>query len=184
MKKIKKDKSRISKKVSLAVMGVAALGIVGVSGLGASALSAKDNGQDGLASRLATKFGLNKDDVVKELDAYHQEERANHDAEIKTKLSDALQKKVDDGTITAEQKTAVENKLEERHKAREAEMEANRNSGTRPTREEMKTKRDAEKSETDAWLKEQGINLDLKDVLPAPGERHGHGPDNMKGGND
>lgn len=167
MKNVKKDKSKISKKVSLAVMGLAALGIVGVSGLGVSALSSSDNSQDSLASRLATKFGLNKDDVAKELDAYHQEERANHEAEMKTRLSDALQKKVDDGTITAEQKTAIENKLEERHKAHEAEMEANKKSNTKPTKEEMDAKRTADKTEMDAWLKEQGINLDLKDVLPS-----------------
>lgn len=154
----------------MAVMGLATLGILGVSGLGVSALSDSDNGQDGLASRLATKFGLNKDDVSKEMEAYRAEEHEKHEAEMKTKLSEALQKKVDDGTITAEQKTAIENKLEENHKAREAEREANKNSATKPTREEMKTKRDAEKAEMDTWLKEQGINLDLKDVVPAHGE--------------
>lgn len=114
MKKIKQNKNRISKKASMAVMGLAALGIVGVSGLGVSglgvsALSSSDNGQDGLASRLATKFGLNKDDVAKEMDSYREEERTQREADMKTKLSDALQKKVDDGTITADQKTAIEN---------------------------------------------------------------------------
>lgn len=183
---MKQKTNRVSKKVSMAVMGLAALGIVGVSGLGASALSSSGNGTDGLASKLATKFGLNKEDVAKEIDSYRDEERAQHDADRKAKLSEALQKKVDDGTITAEQKTAIENKLEEKQKARQAEREANKDSGTRPTKEEMKAKKDAEKSEMDAWLKEQGINLDLKDVMPAHhgGLESGHGPgEMMEGGN-
>jgi len=164
-------KSKVSKKASMAVTGLATLGILGVSGLGVSALSNNsDNGQDGLASRLATKFGLNKDDVSKEMESYKQEEHQKHETEMKAKLSETLQKKVDDGTITAEQKTAIENKLEENHKAREAERKANKASGVKPTKEELKTKKDAEKSEMDTWLKEQGINIDLKDVLPAHGK--------------
>ncbi len=173
----------ISKKASMAVMGLATLGILGVSGLGVSALSNSDSRQDGLASRLATKFGLNKDEVSKEMQSYHEEEHQKHQDEMKTKLSEALQKKVDDGTITAQQKTAIENKLEEKRKAREAEREADKNSSSRPTRDEMKAKMDAEKAEMDAWLKEQGINLDLKDVLPAP-HQGDHSPRDMKEGGD
>lgn len=181
MKHKRKTKNRISKKASMVVVGLAALGIVGVSGLGVSALSSSPTGTDSLASRLATKFGLNKDDVAKEINAYRDEEHAQNKVEMETGLSEALQKKVDDGTITAEQKTAIENKLEKRYKAHEAEMETNKNSNTRPTKADMKARRDTEKSEMDAWLKDRGINLDLKDVMPSPHE--GHGPDDMKGGN-
>lgn len=151
----------------MAVMGLATLGILGVGSLGVNATSSGDSGGDGLASRLATKFGLSKADVSREIESYHTEEHQKHDAEMKDKLSSALQKKVDDGTITADQKTAIEVKLEERHKARQAEREANRSSGTKPTKDEMKAKIGAERVEMDTWLKDQGIDLDLKDVLPA-----------------
>lgn len=155
------------------VMGIATLGILGVGSLGVSALSSSN--QDGLAARLATKFGLNKEDVSKEIEAYRDEQHAEREAEMKTKLSEALQKKVDDGTITAEQKTALEAKLEERRAAHKAEMEANKDSGTRPSESEMETKREAEKAEMETWLKEQGINLSLEELLPAP-DKGGHGP--------
>jgi membrane protein involved in colicin uptake len=178
---MKKSVQKVSKKASLMVMGLATIGILGVGSLGASALSSSDSGQDGLAARLATKFGLNKDDVSKEIDSYREEEHTKREAEMKTKLSEALQKKVDDGTITAAQKTALEAKLEEKYKAREAEMKANKDSGSRLSKAEMKAKREAEKTEMDAWLKEQGINVDLKDLLSTP-DGNGHGPGRRKGG--
>lgn len=177
---MKRSVNKVSKKVSLTVMGLATLGILGAGSLRASALSSSSS-QDGLATRLATKFGLNKDDVSKEIKSYREEEHTKHEAEMKTKLSEALQKKVDDGTITTTQKTALEAKLEEKQKAREAEMKANKEAGTRPSEAEVKAKRDAQKKEMDAWLKEQGINVSLKDLLPAP-NGDGHGPRGMKGG--
>lgn len=173
-------KRKISKKAGLTVMGLATLGILGVGSLGANALSSSSS-QDGLATRLATKFGLNRDDVSKEIESYRQEEHTKHEAEMKVKLSGALQKKVDDGTITATQKTALETKLEEKQKTHEAEMKANKDAGIRPSEAEMKVKHDAEKTEMGAWLKEQGINVSLKELLPSPnGDGHGHR--DMKGG--
>lgn len=166
---MKKNRNKISKKASMAVMGLATLGIIGVGGLGVSAVSNNTDRQDGLASRLAAKFGLNQSEVSSEIEAYRSEKHTEREAETKVKLSEALQKKVDDGTITAEQKTAIEVKLEESRKARQAEREANNDSESKPTREEMRSKMEAEKAEMDAWLKEQGINLDLKDVLPSRG---------------
>ncbi len=173
-------KRKVSKKASLIVMGIATLGILGAGSLGVSALSATSSGSDGLATRLASKFGLNKDDVSKEMEAYRKESHTQHQSEMKAKLSEALQKKVDDGTITAEQKSALEAKLEERRVAHESEMKSARESGTRPSKTDMKAKREAEKSEMDAWLKEQGINLSFEDLMPAP-DGDGHRPKHEEG---
>jgi hypothetical protein len=173
---MKLESKRISKKASLVVMGIATLGIMGASAIGVSAMSSSSG--DGLAARLATKFNLNKDEVSAEIKSYHDEKHGEREANIKAEISANLQKKVDDGSITAEQKTAIEAKLEEIRLAREAEREANKESDTKPSRDEMEAKRDQYKSEMDAWLKEQGINIDLKDVLPTHGDR-GRG---MKGG--
>ena len=171
---MKLESKRISKKASLVVMGIATLGIMGASAIGVSAMSSSSG--DGLAARLATKFNLNKDEVSAEIKSYRDEKHAERENDIKAEVSANLQKKVDDGTITAEKKTAFEAKLEEIRVAREVEREANKESDTKPSRGEMEAKRKAEKSEMDAWLKEQGINLDLKDVLPA------HGGRDMRGG--
>lgn len=187
MKNIAKNKKRsikrVSKKVSMAVMGLAALGIVGVSGLGASALSNNDNSQDGLASRLADKFGLTKDDVSSEIDSYHKERHQLRESEMESRVSEALQKKVDEGVISADQKSAVENKLKEKHEALEAEREALKSSETKPSRSEMKDRIEENRNEMKAWLEEQGINLDLKDIMPERGEGREHGGPRMEGGN-
>lgn len=156
------------------VMGIATLGIMGAGAIGVSAMSSDSN--DGLAARIATKFNLKESDVSAEIKSYRNEKHAEHEESMKSELSANLQKKVDDGTITAEQKTALEAKLEEKRLAHKAERETNKDSNTKPSRDEMEAKREAEKSEMDAWLKEQGINLDLKDVLPA------HGGRDMRGG--
>lgn len=164
-------------------MGLAALGIVGVSGLGASAVSSNDNAPDGLASRLAERFGLNKDEVSSQIESYHKEQHELRESEKKAKLSEALQKKVDEGVISADQKLAIENKLEENRKAMEAEKEALKNSDTKPSRAEMKDRMEENRNEMKAWLQEQGINLDLKDIMPERGEGREHGGPRMEGGN-
>lgn len=172
---MKKEASRISKKASLMVMGIVTLGIMGVGAIGVGAMST-DSSEGGLAARIAAKFNLKEDEVSAELKAYHDEKHAERDETMKTEVSANLQKKVDDGTITAEQKTALEVKLEERRLDRETEKEVKKESATKPSRDVMEAKRETEKDEMDAWLKEQGINLDLKDVMPS------HKDVRMKGG--
>lgn len=102
---------------------IAAAGTIGILGLGgagmASALSASDSG-DSLVDRLVAKFHLNKDDV----EAVFKEDRDARDAERSAEISTRLQKAVDNGKITAEQKTLIENKLVELKTARETERTA------------------------------------------------------------
>jgi hypothetical protein len=165
------------KGIKVSAIALAAAGVVGLIGVSGAAFAATSNSrqvqQDKLADRLATNLGVDKSKVQTELKAFHDEEEKSRDEQRKADLSSALQKKVDDGTITADQKTKLEAKLAEKEAANKAERDANDAAGTKPTRDEMKTKMDAEKTEMDAWLKEQGMNLSLADIMPARGGMHG-----------
>lgn len=104
---------------ALAIAGT--IGLVGIGG--ASAASAMSNGSsssDSLVDRLVEKFNLNKDEVK----AVFDEEHTARMTERQAKISERLQDAVDDGDITAAQKTAIENKLKELQAAREADRTA------------------------------------------------------------
>lgn len=102
-----------SKLIGLSTMAVT-LGVVGLAGI-ASAQTSTSN--TSLVDKLATKFGLNKTDVQAVFDEQKTERQAEHKAEVSERLQDL----VDDGKITAEQKTKIEAKHEEQQAAREAE---------------------------------------------------------------
>jgi hypothetical protein len=175
-KKTTNGRKRMSKKASAMVMSFAALGVLGVGGLGVSAMNQGGN-SDELASKLASKFSLNEAEVSKELDTIKEEQKAQHQAESAAKMSEKLQEKVDDGTITADQKTLLEQKLEDNRSAFEAEKEANKDSDSKPSKEEMEAKREANKTEMENWLKENNISLSLDDIRPEEnGGKHRGGP--------
>ena len=98
------------------IMGaVSALTILLIGGASMSAFAQGNNSDGSLVDKVASKFNLNKQEVQSVFD----EDRQAHQAEQKAERSTELQSKVDDGTITAEQKTAIEKKLEEMHASRE-----------------------------------------------------------------
>ena len=171
-----KGRKRMSKKASMMVMSFAALGVIGVGGLGASAMNQGGN-KDELASKLASKFSLNEAEVSREIEVFKEEQKAQHQAAQRAELSDRLQVKVDDGTINAEQKTLIEQKFEENQVAREVEREANKDSDSKPSKEEMRAKREANKTEMEDWLKENDISLSLDDIRPEVNRgKHRGGP--------
>jgi hypothetical protein len=100
----------------------AAVATVGVSGAMLPTLvSAETNSSTGdtsLVDKIAQKFNLKKDDVQ----AVFDQDKADHQAERQQELSTRLQKDVDAGKITAEQKTLIENKQKELQTARDNEM--------------------------------------------------------------
>jgi len=148
---------------------------VGVSSLaGFSAVSAQSStGTDNLIDKIATKFNLNKADVQKLFD----EDRTAHEAQQAKQQSARLQKLVDAGTITAQQKTVIEAKVAEL----KAQREANRDSMKDLTGDQRKAKMDEERASLEAWAKQQGLDLTkLKGVfmggMGGPGGRHGMPP--------
>jgi len=94
---------------------VSALTVLLIGGASMSAFAQGHNSDGSLVDKVASKFNLNKQDVQ----AVFDEERQAHQQEQKANKSADLQSKVDDGTITADQKAAIEKKLEEMHTSRE-----------------------------------------------------------------
>ena len=94
---------------------VSALTVLLIGGASMSAFAQGHNSDGSLVDKVASKFNLNKQDVQ----AVFDEERQAHQQEQKANKSADLQSKVDDGTITADQKAAIEKKLEEMHASRE-----------------------------------------------------------------
>ncbi len=129
---------------SLAVAGVATtIGLASVLGVGLAAASTIPSGKDNIVDKIAQKFNLNRDEVK----AVFDEEKAVHESEREQKMSEHLQELVDDGKITAEQKTKIEVKLEE-----------------------LKDKRETAHDELEAWAKEN--NIDMKYLRPMHGPGH------------
>ncbi|MCA9323559.1 hypothetical protein KC992_00475 [Candidatus Saccharibacteria bacterium] len=149
-----------------------AAGVVTAVGAGSlltigAASAATSSPQNSIIDKLVTKFNLNKDDVQAVFDEQHSE----MEAERQQEFSDRLQAKVDDGTITAEQKTAIEQKWTELHDKMEELHDQEL------TREERHDQMKQFHDELKAWADEQGI--DLTDIGPLGGRgmggRHGGG---------
>lgn len=124
----------------------------------------------GLVDKIATKFNLSKDDVQK----FFDEEHASREAEREKTQSERLQKLVDEGTITSDQKTALEAKLKEMR----AEREVNKSSMSSLTPQERKAKIKEHRGEMEEWAKSQGIDLTKLDGL-FMGQRGMGGPRGM-----
>ena len=146
------------------------VGTVGLVGVSANAATNTDSQSD-LVSKIAKKFNLKSDEVKQVFDDAHKE----HEAERSAKLSENLQKKVDDGTITADQKTKLEAKFKELKTKHEAEREASK--GSKPDRAAMKQKMESERAELKAWATQNGIDLDKVMPVRAMGMGGHHGPD-------
>jgi hypothetical protein len=192
---------------SLAVAGVmAAAGLTSFGALGIASAQTDSSGSDSLIDKLASRFNLNKSEVQ----AVFDEEKAARQAEHKADMSDRLQGLVDDGKITAEQKTLIENKIGEVRAAMEAErssletwadqngidlkylkagmhgngdrlqklvdngkITADQKSKIEQKLEELETKRDAARDALEAWADEHDI--DEKYLMFGKVVRGGHG---------
>lgn len=165
-------------KNSLVVAGaVSALGVSSLMGLQAVSAQSDQSGSSGLIEKIASKFNLNKDEVKTVFDQYRE---ARHE-EMEKERSERLQALVDDGTITAEQKAAIEAK----HDEMEKERESNKDSFKDMTAAERKAEMQKHKDELEAWAKENNLDLSKLDgVLGGPGKGPGghgemHGQDDM-----
>lgn len=138
------------------LISVGSLGAVAAIAFAGSAvvLADSENGQNGLAQRIAQRFNLNQEEV----EAVMQENReARHE--------EHLNQLVADGKITEEQKAL----LQEKHK----EMQANRVQDRNLSQEEREAKREQNRAEMKAWAEENGIDLS---VLGGPREGGPKGP--------
>jgi hypothetical protein len=148
----------------VAALVTATVGGVTLAGVSVAHADTANTARNSLVDKIAAKFNLNRDEVQQVFD----ENKEEHHQQMRENVSERLQAKVDDGTITAEQKTALEAKLVELDTKRQALKDQNLTREQK--REQMKTLRD----EFEAWAKEQGISL--RDVMPMMGHggRGGH----------
>jgi prophage DNA circulation protein len=140
-------------------LGVAVAAISTLTLLGSGIASANTGGTD-LAAKIATKFNLSQTEVQKVVDEFQNEKKTTRDAQ---RTAD-LQAKVDAGTITAAQKTLIENKLKEI----EADRETNKDSTL--TQAERQAKMQAPRAALEKWATDNGI--DIKMIMPL-GKGHG-----------
>ena len=80
--------------------------IAAASVMGIGAASAQSSSGTSIVDRIATKFNLNRDEVQSVFDEKHEEMQAKRAEKQSTKL----QELVDNGMLTADQKTALQAK--------------------------------------------------------------------------
>jgi len=159
-------------KLSKSVISAGVLTAVAVGSLAGVGMvsAASNNNQNGLADRIAADTGADRDKVAASIQAYHDEMHSK----MEQKQSEHLQNLVDKGTITADQKAALE--------AKRTEMETQRKTweSQNLSREEMRTKMDQARTDFEAWAKEQGIDLNAIRPQGGPGMGMGmHGRGHM-----
>lgn len=143
------------------------LGVVGISSVGFVGLSSAqtNTSTDTLPDKIASKFNLNKDEVKN----VFEEDRATHEADREKSFSEKLQKLVDEGKLTADQKSKIEAKFKEMHEQRDANKDSNL------TREQRKAEMKTHRDELKKWADENKINLDLIRPDKPAGDMGGHG---------
>lgn len=133
----------------------AVLSVSGATALGFQAANAHGGKEDNaLVERIASKFNLSEDEFKAVFEEIHDERQA----ERQQQFSIYLQQKVDDGTITLEQKTLIEEKLKELDTKREELREQ------RLTRRELHEQMDATRKELRSWADVN--NIPLEEIIP------------------
>jgi len=162
------------KKQLVAASIATAIGVTGVAGVGvanaATDTSDSTGPMSGLVEAIATKFNLNKDEVQAVVDSERSEMEAEREADVKADVA----KLVSDGKITQTQADQINTKRAELQKEREATIADD--TSTSKTREEMKTERDAQRTELETWAKDNGIDTSYLKYVMGGGHGHRGGP--------
>ncbi len=154
--------------LTAAVLSAAVVG-GGAFAINASAESSSSSDRvDSLASKIAEKFNVNKDEVKQIIDADREEHMAERRAERQTRLEERLSTAVTNGKITEEQKT----KILEYVKSQQTFFDSLKDM----TEDERKAAMQKHRDEVKKWASDNGI--DEKYVLMGGGpggHRGGHG---------
>lgn len=153
-----------AKRPLLMLAAVTAIGIGAFATVGAASATS-GHGDDRLVAAIATKFNLNQADVQKVFD----EQRQQSEADRTRHVSERLQRLVDNGTITAEQKVMIEMKLTELR----AQRTADKATWKTLSAEERKAQKEERKAALEAWAQENNLDLSkLKGIFRS--ETHIH----------
>ena len=140
------------------VLGTIGAGGLATAGIASAATTPSTDPMSSLVDKIASTFNLDKTKVQQVFDT----QRATREADREKQQATELQAMVDNGTITAAQKTAIEAKIAELKKSREADITTKKNL----TDAERKAKMDEKRTELESWAQEQGIDLTkLKGIL-------------------
>jgi len=149
------------------VAGIATAGVmgVGIANAAADTSTTTTNPMSSLVDAIASKFNLNKTEVQAVFDAQRTQMEANREATVKKEVAQL----VTDGKITQAQADKINAKRAELQK----EREANKDTVSTKTREEMKTEMDAKRTELEQWAKDNGISTDYLRYVFGGGRGHG-----------
>lgn len=160
MRKLTKSQS-----IALSLAGIGAATLIGTG----SVMAAQSTTGTSLVDKIASHFNLNKADVQKVFD----ENRAEMDAQRTQAESTRLQKAVDAGTITSEQKDQIV--------AKQAELKSFMESLKDKTVDERRTAMSTKMNELKQWASNNKIPENLLRPLGGHGGR-GHSEDMGQGG--
>lgn len=105
-----------------------------------------------IIQRIAQRFNLNEADVK----TVFEQEKEQHQAQMKAELETKLTQAVKDGKINEAQKTAILNKF--------ADMKADKidpGQFKNMTKEQRKAEMDQKKADMEAWAKENGLTIEV-----------------------
>ncbi len=156
------------KKSLLITSAAVAIGAAGLVGTAAVSAATDSTNSSSLVDKIAQKFNLNKSDVQAVFDQNRSDHEAQHQADVKAKLDQAVK----DGKLTADQETKILDKLKELQTQRDADRTAMKDK----TPEERKAAIEAKKAELEQWAKDNGIPTDFLHFLHPGGHGFG-GPD-------
>lgn len=145
----------MNKIIALAIVTVAIVG----GGLFATTRAFAQNSDNvnpmsALVTRIAEKFGLNKDEVQTVVDDFHNERRQQMQATMQARMEERLTALVSEGKITEDQKKAILAKHEELRNTFNPDGFANMSP------EERKAKMQEKHDELEKWAESQNINLE------------------------
>lgn len=152
------------KKPLLIAGAVTTIGLAGLVGTSVVSAASDTNSSGTLVDKIAQKFNLNKADVQAVFDQNRADHEAEHQADLKTRLDQAVK----DGKLTTDQ----ENKILAKLKELQADRDANRASMKDKTPAERKVAQDAKKAKIEQWAKDNNIPTEYLHFF---GPR-GHGP--------
>lgn len=156
--------------IAASIVGVVGAGIVGTGAMvSAESNTTSHDPMSSLVDKLSSTFHLDKAKVQEVFDQQCVEMGAKHEQEVNSRL-DAL---VTAGTITSAQKSAVQTKLAELKKERDAYRDTMKSL----SETERKAAMDSKRAELEKWASEQGLDLSKLDgVFRGPGGPGGPRP--------
>ena len=143
------------------LLAIAVVSVLGLGALSASSVLAQEaveetNPMSTLVQKLADRFGLNASDVQEVFDEHHTQMQEERSAQMQSRLEERLAEAVTNDEITEDQKVLILAKHAELEAARQSQMQNMQNLSM----EERKSAMETERTELEAWAKENGIDKD------------------------